>query len=260
VHLEDNEFAVQRAVVDDHDSTAAGEFVRGAAGMTVVIERLLEFKPAKTEGVVVWPGYEPAIDLPGRRREAIRDDIGVRANEFALVYCGNVHEANFDEVASLYEAVSLLRAGGAQIVLVRTGWTHVTKRLPALERAGLRDLGWISRRRIPELLVAADILVQPGSPGPFNDYRFPSKLPEFLASGRPVVLPRTNIGLCLQDGVDALLLDRGDAGEILEKVSLLVGDVELRTRLGERGRAFAVRELQWSKNVPEVARLYEAVH
>lgn len=259
VHLEDNELAVQRAVVDTDDSTAAGEFVRRAAGVTVVIDRLLEFKSANTEGIVVWPGYEPAIDLPGRSREAIREDVGLGANDLALVYCGNVHEANFDEVAWLYEAVSLLRAGRTRVVLVRTGWTHVTKRLPALEPAGLRDLGWISRRRIPELLIAADVLVQPGSPGPFNDYRFPSKLPDFLASGRPVVLPKTNIGLYLEDGVDALLLDRGDAGEILEKVSLLVGDAELRTRLGEGGRAFAVRRLQWSRNVPEVARLYEAV-
>ena len=52
----------------------------------------------------------------------------------------------------------------------------------------------------PQLLVAADILVQPdGSPGPFNDYRFPSKLPDFFASGRPVVLPKTNIGLYLSE-------------------------------------------------------------
>ena len=62
------------------------------------------------------------------------------------------------------------------------------------------------------------MLVQPGRPDAFNDYRFPSKLPEFLASGRPVMLPRTNIGLHLEDGVEALLLGHGDADEIADKV------------------------------------------
>ncbi len=259
LHLEDNELAVQAAVADDHDAKAGTEFIKAAAGMTVLIERLLEFKPAAIPGVVVWPGYEPAIDLPGRGRDTIRDDIGLDASELALVYCGNVHEANLDEVASLYEAITLLRKGGIRVVLVRSGWTHTTTRkLPKL-RSGLRDLGWISRRRVPELLIAADILVQPGSPGPFNDYRFPSKVPDFLASGRPVVLPRTNIGLHLRDGVDALLLEKGGPGEISEKVSLLAGDPALRRRLGACGREFALRELQWSTNVREVARLYEAV-
>jgi glycosyltransferase involved in cell wall biosynthesis len=102
-------------------------------------------------------------------------------------------------------------------------------------------------------------VVQPGGPGPVNDYRFPSKLPEFLASARPVILPRTNIGLHMEDGVDALLLERGDADEIAEKVALLADDPELRTRLGKRGRAFALRELQWSKSVEHVVDLYQEI-
>jgi glycosyltransferase involved in cell wall biosynthesis len=109
---------------------------------------------------------------------------------------------------------------------------------------------------MPELLAAADVLVQPGGDDPYNAYRFPSKLPEFLASGRPVVLPRTNIGLHLRDSVDAVLLEHGDPGEIAEKVRLLVANPELGARIGEAGRAFALRELRWSKNIEPVVHLY----
>lgn len=259
IHLEDSETAVQEAVVGGYDATAVSEFVAGAAGMTVVIDRLLELKPPSMSGVVMWPGYDEAIDRPGRPREQIRADIGLRLNEVAVVYPGNVHEANLGEVASLYEAVREARSERPEVILVKSGWNVVASgRLPRLG-AGVRDLGWIGRRRVPELLHAADILVQPGSPGQFNDYRFPSKLPEFLASRRPVVLPRTNIGLNLQDGVEAVLLDRGDAKEMEAKIAILADDAELRTRLGEGGRAFARRELQWSTNVREVVRLYEEI-
>jgi glycosyltransferase involved in cell wall biosynthesis len=227
--------------------------------MSVIIDRLLELKPESMPGVVIWPGYDESIDHPGRPRDEIRHDIGLANDELSVVYPGNVHEVNAEEVRSLYDAIASVRASGRKVVLVKSGWNRVAPdRLPKLGR-GIRDLGWISRRRIPELLIAADVLVQPGSPGAFNDYRFPSKLPEFLASSRPVVVPRTNIGLHMQDGVDALLLERGDADEISRKVALLADEPDLRCRLGERGRAFALRELQWSKNVEHVVDFYQEI-
>jgi glycosyltransferase involved in cell wall biosynthesis len=77
-----------------------------------------------------------------------------------------------------------------------------------------RRLGRVSREEIPEVLAAADIFVQPGVPGPFNDLRLPSKLPEFFAIGRPVILPRTNIGTQLRNRVDAFVVEKADAAAI----------------------------------------------
>ena len=70
-------------------------------------------------------------------------------------------------------------------------------------------LGQVERRLLIDLLKSADLFVQPGRPGPFNDYRLPSKLPEFMAVGRPIVLPFANVGTRLRDGVDAMLLREG---------------------------------------------------
>ena len=65
-------------------------------------------------------------------------------------------------------------------------------------------------REIPGYLALADAYVQPGAPDDFNRYRLPSKLPEFLAMGRPVILPACNLGNELTDGENALLLREGD--------------------------------------------------
>ena len=256
VHLEDNEDVVKDAVPSAHDPEAIRAFIDGAAGMSVIVERLLQLKPDHLPGVVVWPGYDEVIDRRGRSREVVRRDLGLEHGTLAILYTGNVHEINVDEVRSLYDAVNSLRANGRELVLLKSGWNRVPSSVLPAMGDGLVDLGWVARSRIPELLTAADILVQPGAPGPFNDYRFPSKLPEYLASGRPVVLPRTNIGLHLRDGVEALLLERGDASEIAGRVASLADDPALRLRLGEGGRAFALRELQWSKNVGAVVDLY----
>src|SRR5262249_4525065 len=157
-----------------------------------------------------------------------------------------VHSLNRNEMRDLYTAVAELRRAGERAVLVKTGLGSgvvAAEGFPSLG-AGIRDLGWVPRSSIPELLAAADLLVQPGGPGPFNDFRFPSKLPEYLASGRPVILPRANLGLELRDGEEALLLERGDPSEIVAAVVRLASDSELRSRMGEAGRAFALRELR----------------
>jgi glycosyltransferase involved in cell wall biosynthesis len=256
VHLEDNEDAIGAGRFHPRGGQA---FVAGAAGVTVVIDRLLEFKPDNIPGVVIWPGFDEAVLSPRRDRAQVRAKLGLGSEELALLYNGNIHDSNLEEVCSLYLAVSLLRRAGCPAVLVKTGWNFVPRsRLPKLGDA-LHDLGWVARTYVPELLSAADVLVQPGRSDPFNDYRFPSKLPEFLASGRPVVLPRANIGLHLEDGVEALLLERGDAMEIVEKVERLMSDEELRLRIGNGGRAFALQQLRWAKTVGRVVELYELI-
>jgi glycosyltransferase involved in cell wall biosynthesis len=257
VHLEDNEVAVSDAVGGVYDPGATRAFMEAAVGMSVIVDRLLEFKPPQVPGVVVWPGYDAAIERVTRPRTAIRRDVGLDGGEVAVVYPGSVHEANADEVGALYEAVRRMRLEGYPLVLIKSGFNAVSaKRLPRLGD-GIHDLGWIRRRRVFELLHAADILVQPGAPGPFNDYRFPSKLPEFLASGGPVILPRTNIGLHLEDGVQALLLDSGGTDEIRHKLEPLIAGADLRSALGAKGREFAREQLQWSKSVDRLVEFLE---
>jgi glycosyltransferase involved in cell wall biosynthesis len=255
VHLEDNEMVLQRAFGTDHDAEATTAFLEGSAGVTAVIDRLLELKPERVAGAVMWPGYDEAIDGPLRPRDATRRDIGLERDVFAVVYTGNVHEANIDDVCSLYRAIGGLRARDRNVVLVKCGWNSVSpRRLPRLGRA-LCDLGWIKRRRVFELLTAADVLVQPGAPGLFNDYRFPSKLPDFLASGVPVILPATNVGLEL-NGDCAVILRRGDHDEIAAAIAELMDDPDAARRIGSGGRSFARERLTWARAGHAVEQLY----
>ena len=74
-----------------------------------------------------------------------------------------------------------------------------------------------------------------------------------------MVLPRTNVGLELRDGVEALMLDRGDPPEIADVVSRLAHDPELAARIGAAGRAFAVHELRWSASVDKLEQLLDLI-
>jgi glycosyltransferase involved in cell wall biosynthesis/SAM-dependent methyltransferase len=237
------------------------EFMEKASGVTALIDRLLEFKPAHVPSVVFWPGFSrPFANLPVVPHSR-RMRIGLRREEKVLVYTGNVHPSNEAEVRSLCLAVLALRDQGLPVRLLKAGSNY--RNYHWIERAvhsqALIELGFLPQNEIPKLLSLADVLVQPGASNEFNDYRFPSKLPEYLVSGKPVALPLSNIGRFLRDREEALILRRGDSVEIAEAVELLLADESLRERIGRGGREFALRALSWPNNVPPLKEFYKSI-
>ncbi len=280
VHLEDNEEVILenecpgytyadleklsaetlQALVPEHRSHPLRYklFLKGAAAVTALMDRLLAFKQSPIPSLVFWPGFdeqfrEPAKEPLDRHRWNAQN---------ILVYTGNIHDTNAAEVRSLFLAVQALRRTGISIRLLKTGWNHVQDTSwikDAIESDAVADLGFLPRADLPPLLSAATLLVQPGRSDSFNDFRFPSKLPEFLVSGKAVILPKSNLGRFLRDGTDAVLLQEGSAIEIARKISAFVGDPELAARIGQNGRKFALRRLDWETNVPPIKAFYEEI-
>jgi len=237
------------------------KFLNGAAGVTALMDRLLEFKPADLPGLVFWPGFDEQFREPPAPAENASWRLQLNAQNI-LVYTGNIHDTNAPEVRSLFLAVQALRRAGISIRLLKTGWNYCTDRSwiqQAIDSGAVADLGFLPRRELPALVSAATLLVQPGRADRFNDYRFPSKLPEFLVSGKPVILPKTNVGRFLRDGMDAVLLHEGNAIEIAGSIERLLGDRQLAARIGRNGRKFALQRLSWEANVPAIKAFYETV-
>ena len=119
-----------------------------------------------------------------------------------------------------------------------------------------RNIGFVpDRARLAELLSQADLFVQPGLCDVFNQYRFPSKVPDFFALGRPVVLPRTNIGLVTRHGEDAYVLDEANGPAIADAVKAIVPDEELRRKLSSGARRFFETNLRWPAPPPRSCAL-----
>ncbi len=233
--------------------------LEGAEAVTMITEELDEFNFGRRPSLVARPGVDHERFRPDLPPAAARQELGLRPDDFVLVYHGIGHFANQRELFSLYLAVKLLQRRGKRVRLLRLGTTKVggvdPRTFQAL-RHGEPDLGDVPWRDVPGYLALADAYVQPGAPDEFNRYRLPSKLPEFLAMGRPVVLPACNLGNELADGEEALLLRDGDALEIAAKVEQLMDHPELAQRLGRNGRRFALERLDWSRNARRLADFY----
>ena len=155
------------------------EFLASADGVTVILEKIKELVPNKVPSLILWPGVETGSFYPRNSYPEIAKKIGVPDNNLVFSYTGNVHAANTYEVRSLYLAVAMLNREGQPAVLIRTGrdFCDFLGDDDSWARQYTIELGYVDRSLMPEILALADVLIQPGRPDKFNDYRFPCKLP-----------------------------------------------------------------------------------
>lgn len=236
--------------------------LESADGVSVITDKLRAFVPPGKPVQLMTPAADARYFYPRARPEEFRRVLDVSPDTSVLFYHGNVHAANAAEVRELYAAVLALNRAGEPVTLIRAGIDAVDflGELAPQVAPHVLNLGQILRHRLlAPLMALADIFVQPGQADAFNDYRFPSKLPEFFSVGRPVILPRTNLGELLRPGVDALVLDRADAAGIADAVRTLRADPALAARLAQGAVEFAATHFSWPRSAAALAKFYASL-
>jgi glycosyltransferase involved in cell wall biosynthesis len=239
------------------------EFLSTADGVTIIIDKLREFIPASIPTITLYPGVDTAEFYPREKNIPFLQELGIAENTTILVYTGIIHPTNLEEVRKLYLAVGKLNQRGKPTVLIRTGVDNNLQLLAENElwiKQYIKELGWVERKKIPDILALADVLIQPGKSDDFNDYRLPSKIPEFLAMGKPVILPDTNIGKVLTNLENALILPSVDEESLQSAIDLIVNNQVLAQNLSENGVKFAQKFLDWSNNTQKLSDFYYSLY
>jgi glycosyltransferase involved in cell wall biosynthesis len=269
VHLEDNEELLLERVYGriagepSSDSLSHPlryrDFLQRACGITVIIDKLGEFVPTGVPSLTLWPGVDQSEFYPRPADQALARSLNLPINGTTIVYPGNVNLANAREVRSLYLAIAMLNREGHPACLVRTGrdFCEFLYDEGSWVKPYVREMGFVPRKQMPEILALADLFVQPGYADRFNEYRFPSKLPEFLAMGKPVILPATNIGRVLVNGRHAYVVEKADALRIGESVKLIRESPQLAARLSSGALQFASSHLSWPRQAEKLRDFYQ---
>lgn len=113
--------------------------------------------------------------------------------------------------------------------------------------------GWTTT--ISPLLSLMDVYVQCS-----DSEGFPVAVTEAMMLGRPIV--STAVGAIpelIRDGVNGLLVPRGDAPALAAAVGRLLSEPDRARRLGRAARETAARELDLRRTVAEIAAIYDEV-
>ncbi|MBK1647104.1 glycosyltransferase family 4 protein [Rhabdochromatium marinum] len=146
----------------------------------------------------------------------------------------------------LFPAIRLLMAGdgdsdGARRCAIDRG-LNVQLVLP----------GWVSGKEKRALMEKATVYVLPS----YHE-GLPMSVLEAIAYGLPVI--STSVGgipEAISDGTEGYLVEPGDIDMLVERLSMLLGDVDLRRRMGEAARLKAERLFSTEVVVPQFERLY----
>lgn len=236
-------------------------FLEKADAVTVITRELLEFVPVIKKKLRLWPAIDLQRFSPEIDGKAVRRQFKITGEQFVLCYVGSVHNVNALEVRSLYLAVYFANRQGIPVRLIRAG-RDVVDFLGDCKnelKQNVFELGYVDITDVPSLMAAADLLIQPGWNDRFNRYRLPSKIPEFLAMGKPVAIPRVNIGLELKDGQEALVMEKGDVSSMIAAIHKIYNDRELGNRIGRNGREFAEKNFYDETVFNKLDEFYSAV-
>ena len=159
----------------------------------------------------------------------------------------------YEGLDDLTEACAALRRQGHAFRLVLVGADDglVHERITEIAHAqGLAD--WlILPGRVPHEEVSAwysliDIAPFPRKPQPVTELVTPLKPLEAMAMEKAVVMSSVGaMAEMVRDGETGLVFDKGNPAALAGALARLVGDAQLRARLGRNARAFVAAERTW---------------
>jgi len=268
IHLEDDESAVRDAtemsredLLHRTDPLHGPWFMELADGYTLILDRLSRDLPAEKLFHTLYPGF----DLQAYRRnpegELSRKTFSIPEDFKIIAYPGASSGANSEDLIDLFTAVHLLNEHGTPCILLKTGFPdiRIRKQLPPGAQNWIRDVGYLPREQMWRVIELADVVVQPGRLNDYNEYRLPSKLPDFLCLGKPLVTSITNLGRKLVDGEEALILQESSPEEIAARCQELFSNPDLARTIAQAGKIKGREWFNLSKNTESLIKYYERI-
>jgi len=222
-----------------------------ADGVTVISRALYE----RTLGLGVPPSQVLRIHSGANLEEikpldktACRRELGLSLPPDASVlgYVANFHA---DEALFL-DALERIVARDPAVRFVHCGAPFSTG-APDLKRRGVFDrfhyLGWVPIDTLPKVLGASDILMLPLSSRRLNVERWPHKITDYLAAGRPVAACDVGDVADLVRAGDSGRLGEPTAEGLAEATLYLLNRRDVWDAMGRRARQTAESRLDWRR-------------
>ncbi len=229
-----------------------------------VVERaeLLRDYAAHASRIATIPcGVDTDLFTPGDRAEA-RRRLDLDGHPL-LLWVGRI--APIKGLDTLLDAVARLSESGQDMRLLVVGGDtdertsgHETSLRQRIERLGLGDsvrfLGPQPQGVLPLYYAASDVTVLPSYYESFGMVAL-----EAMACGSPVIASRVGgLVTTVRDGVTGFLVPDGDVEALAERIETLVGDPELRWRLGREGVRWAAQH-RWPCVAEAVCKEYASL-
>jgi D-inositol-3-phosphate glycosyltransferase len=232
---------------------------RSEADLMIVATTYLE-RLAYTWGLPIQkvqrlpPGSNFDLIRPQPKAQAKRE-LGIPADVPVLVYSG-LSAFDLHYVAEVYSQVLELNS---EVVLLLIGGQRFPEKLRELNRRRVGTVlshGPVKYEAIGDLLASGDLMLLPLPNKGFNMARFPSRVGDYLAAGRPVVTHRTgDVGDFVSNEGTGITVEDSPRAMAAAIVEILHSEAEM-SAMGARARNLAEGAWSWDRVTDRIEICY----
>ena len=237
------------------------QFLHSADAFTLLTPTLVKHLPTRKFTHIVSPIIDFSNFAEKRDPDEILSKYGLPNNHKLIVFPGGITSNNRRDVRDLYIAIKLLQEQGVPVIIVKTGPSCelFEQSFPFPLQEVAIDLGYVPDAAVPELLSIADLLIQPGRDNEFNRGRFPCKIPQFFASGKPCIIPIVYKPLISTELNCCLWLHDSSPEEIKEALLKLLKDQALNHEIAANAKTFAITKYGNEENISLLSNFYDSL-
>jgi glycosyltransferase involved in cell wall biosynthesis len=212
------------------------------------------------ENIIIVPnGVSEEFLRPLPDGAALKASLGIKPGEHVVGLVSSLvaHEG----IGTLLEAVKILGDRGVRTraLIVGDGPERTALQRQAAE-LGLDAVftGRVPSARVRDYHAVLDVFVVPRTPDRVCQLVTPLKPVEAMASGLPVVLSDVRaLSEVVHDRETGLLSPPLDAGELADRLQLLLASPDLRAKLGASARDWVARDRTWAHNAARYREAYQ---
>lgn len=261
--------AMERSVEQDErlffrkTASLMEKWICSSATWTIVVstplKQYLESIGVPQGKCVVMPNGVDAERFTPRPVDAtLRESLGIPANHIVIGFTGVLRP--WHGLDLLVEAVGKMIKCDQRAFLLIVGDGPYREHLEnMLDQQGLKSRACITGRvpheKVPDYVSLFDVAVSPRA----TFYASPMKVIEYMALGKPVVVPGTPNFLDIIDNrSEGITFEEGNAAALELALATFCQEPELREELGHRARKKVENRLNWRWNAKEVVRRFSA--
>lgn len=190
-----------------------------------------------------------------------------RTRERNITYCGLLNEAK-DGVKTLMKAYKLIAGEFPDVQLHLVGDSYTNSRIPEFKAyakvLGIVErvtfIGMVRREEVPKYLNEASVLALARPDSLQAKAGFPSKVGEYLASGKPAVVTLTGeLTDYLEDGVSIFFANADDVEDFAERLRYVLKNYSEAQKVGLNGQAIAHKFFNYKSNMERFVSYIESL-
>lgn len=212
------------------------------------------------ERLTYIPGGSDVERMPPRTVQEARQKIGL-APEIPIVGVTGYEKADRDDMALVLKACAMLRSQFPDLHLLVTGKAELDQEL--VTRLGVEDMllrpGWLPVEEYPLWLSAVNVFALPFRNTMRNISKWPMKMGDYMAVGRPVVSNPTGDMISLFDEYNVGLLVEESAEGFRDGLATFLADPDRARQVGLDARQVAEKSLSWDVLTGRLEATYYAL-